>query len=125
MNIFGSVHLGYVVIDTEKFAEWRRFGRDAIGMHLDEPLPDVMRFRLDSHECRFLVRRGSAEDVSALGWQVDDIHQTVAELTGKGLQFTRYPYFEQSADGVWTAPGGVKVAWFKDPDGNTLSLSQH
>jgi 2,3-dihydroxybiphenyl 1,2-dioxygenase len=79
MNIFGSVHLGYVVIDTEKFAEWRRFGRDAIGMHLDETLPDVMRFRLDSHACRFLVRRGSAEDVSALGWQVDD-HRTFDEV---------------------------------------------
>ena len=76
MNIFGSVHLGYVVIDTEKFAEWRRFGRDAIGMHLDETLPDVMRFRLDDHQCRFLVRRGPAEDVSALGWQIDD-HQHV------------------------------------------------
>jgi len=58
MNIFGRVHLGYVVIDTKKFAAWRRFGRDAIGMHLDETLPDVMRFRLDDHECRFLVRRG-------------------------------------------------------------------
>ncbi|MEO8735081.1 MAG: VOC family protein [Edaphobacter sp.] len=60
-----------------------------------------------------------------LGWQVEDIHATVAELTTKGLQFLRYSYFEQSPDGVWTAPGGAKVAWFLDPDGNTLSLSQH
>jgi 2,3-dihydroxybiphenyl 1,2-dioxygenase len=82
MNIFGSVHLGYVVIDTEKFSEWRRFGRDAIGMHLDETLPDVLRFRLDSHECRFLVRRGSAEDVSALGWQIDD-HRTFDEILAR------------------------------------------
>jgi 2,3-dihydroxybiphenyl 1,2-dioxygenase len=79
MNIFGSVHLGYVVVDTEKFADWRRFGRDAIGMHLDEALPDVLRFRLDDHECRFLVRRGAAEDVTALGWQVDD-HRTFDEI---------------------------------------------
>ena len=48
-----------------------------------------------------------------------------ADLTAKGLKFTRYPYFEQSPDGVWSAPGGAKVAWFADPDGNTLSLSQH
>lgn len=60
-----------------------------------------------------------------LGWQVNDIHKIVAEMTGKGVQFTRYPYFEQSRDGVWTAPGGAKVAWFTDPDGNTLSISQH
>jgi catechol 2,3-dioxygenase-like lactoylglutathione lyase family enzyme len=61
-----------------------------------------------------------------LGWEVKDIHHSVAELTAKGLNFTRYPHFEQSPDGVWTAPGGVaKVAWFLDPDGNNLSLSQH
>ena len=61
-----------------------------------------------------------------LGWQVQDIHQSVADLTAKGLTFTRYPHFEQSPDGVWTATGGAaKVAWFADPDGNTLSLSQH
>jgi catechol 2,3-dioxygenase-like lactoylglutathione lyase family enzyme len=60
-----------------------------------------------------------------LGWQVDDIHTTIAEMTGKGIQFLRYPYFEQSEDGAWTAPGGAKVAWFHDPDHNTLSISQH
>lgn len=60
-----------------------------------------------------------------LGWHVADIHKEVAELTTKGLQFARYPYFEQSPDGVWTAPSGAKIAWFLDPDGNTLSLSQH
>jgi catechol 2,3-dioxygenase-like lactoylglutathione lyase family enzyme len=60
-----------------------------------------------------------------LGWQVDDIHAKVAELSGNGVQFNRYPYFEQSEDGVWTAPNGAKVAWFPDPDGNVLSVSQH
>ena len=79
MNIFGNVHLGYVVIETERFADWRRFGRDAIGMHLDETLPDVMRFRLDDNECRFLLQRGPAEDVTALGWHIDD-HQTFDEI---------------------------------------------
>jgi catechol 2,3-dioxygenase-like lactoylglutathione lyase family enzyme len=60
-----------------------------------------------------------------LGWLVDDIHQTVAEMTSKGLQFKHYGFLEQGDDGVWTAPDGSKVAWFLDPDGNTLSLSQH
>jgi catechol 2,3-dioxygenase-like lactoylglutathione lyase family enzyme len=60
-----------------------------------------------------------------LGWQVNDIHSTIAAMTGKGIQFLRYPYFKQSEDGVWTAPGGTQVAWFKDPDQNTLSISQH
>jgi catechol 2,3-dioxygenase-like lactoylglutathione lyase family enzyme len=60
-----------------------------------------------------------------LGWQVDDIHKTVAEMTAKDVKFTRYTFLEQGADGVWDAPGGAKVAWFTDPDGNTLSVSQH
>jgi catechol 2,3-dioxygenase-like lactoylglutathione lyase family enzyme len=61
-----------------------------------------------------------------LGWQVDDIDATVTAMAAKGIQFSRYPFLEQADNGVWTAPGGVaKVAWFLDPDENTLSLSQH
>jgi catechol 2,3-dioxygenase-like lactoylglutathione lyase family enzyme len=61
-----------------------------------------------------------------LGWQVTNIDQTVADLTAKGLKFQRYSFLDQSPSGVWTAPGNAaKVAWFNDPDGNTLSLSQH
>lgn len=78
-SVFGNVHLGYVVIETSKFTDWRRFGRDAIGMHLDETLPNVMRFRLDDHQCRFLLQRGPAEDVTTLGWQLDD-HATFDEI---------------------------------------------
>ena len=60
-----------------------------------------------------------------LSWQVDNIHRTVAELRDQGIEFKRYPHFEQTSDGVWASPDGAKVAWFADPDGNTLSLSQH
>lgn len=61
-----------------------------------------------------------------LGWDVPDIDAAVAELAAKGVQFQRYGFLEQTATGVWTAPGGTaKVAWFPDPDGNTLSISQH
>ena len=73
--VFGKVHLGYLVIETNRFSDWKRFGRDAIGMHLDDALPDVMRFRLDDNECRFLLQRGPAEDTTALGWEIDD-HNT-------------------------------------------------
>ena len=72
MNVFGRAHLGYLVIDTETFSDWRRFGEDAIGMHCDELSHDVMRFRLDDHECRFLLQRGPAEDVTTIGWHLDD-----------------------------------------------------
>jgi len=59
------------------------------------------------------------------GWEVDDIHATVAELSTRGVEFLRYSYFQQDEAGVWAAPNGDQVAWFNDPDGNTLSLSHH
>jgi 2,3-dihydroxybiphenyl 1,2-dioxygenase len=119
MNVFGSIHLGYVVVDTEKFADWRRFGRDAIGMHLDETLPDAMRFRLDDHQCRFLVRRGSAEDVTALGWQVDD-HRTfdeiLARLTRHGVPVANGTVEEAQLRGV------ERLVRFPGPNGLTQEI---
>jgi len=110
MNVFGKVRLGYLVIETEKFADWRRFGRDAIGMHLDENCTDALRFRLDDNTCRFLLRRGPAEDTTALGWEIDDhttfetiearVHShgvpvtvgTTEEAALRGVErFTRFP----------------------------------
>ncbi len=68
-----------------------------------------------------------AAGYTVFGWQVSDITSEVAILGAKGIAFEHYPFFgeSQSPDGIWTAPGGDKVAWFKDPDGNLLSLSQH
>ncbi len=60
-----------------------------------------------------------------LGWSVGDISKTVEGLLKKGVVFERYPGLPQDALGVWSAPGGAKVAWFKDPDGNLLSVSEH
>ena len=60
-----------------------------------------------------------------LGWQVADIQKSVAALEKKGVKFERYQWFSQDELGIWTAPSGAKVAWFKDPDGNLLSVSQH
>jgi hypothetical protein len=60
-----------------------------------------------------------------LGWEVTDIGDEVRELAASGIKFERYGWFEQDALGIWTAPNGDKVAWFKDPDGNVLSVSQH
>jgi len=64
---------------------------------------------------------------TVFGWHVADIETDVAALAAKGIGFLHYPFFgdSQAANGVWTAPNGDKVAWFKDPSGNVLSLSQH
>ena len=61
---------------------------------------------------------------TVLGWNVADIAAAVESLTARGVAFARYDGLEQDDAGIWTAPGGARVAWFRDPAGNTLSLSQ-
>jgi catechol 2,3-dioxygenase-like lactoylglutathione lyase family enzyme len=62
-----------------------------------------------------------------LGWEVDDVRAAVHELSSRGVTFEQYglPFLKQDELGVWTAPTGDEVAWFKDPDGNVLSVSHH
>ena len=62
---------------------------------------------------------------TVLGWEVADIEAEVKSLNARGVIFEKYPFVEDKQLGIWNAPGGAKVAWFKDPDGNVLSLSQH
>jgi catechol 2,3-dioxygenase-like lactoylglutathione lyase family enzyme len=64
------------------------------------------------------------QQFTILGWQVPDIVKAVSELTAKGVAFERYGFAGQDAQGIWNAPGGAKIAWFKDPDGNILGLTQ-
>jgi catechol 2,3-dioxygenase-like lactoylglutathione lyase family enzyme len=61
---------------------------------------------------------------TVLGWRVADITATVQGLAARGVVFLRFDGMDQDGDGIWTTPGGDKVAWFADPDGNTLSLTQ-
>jgi catechol 2,3-dioxygenase-like lactoylglutathione lyase family enzyme len=60
-----------------------------------------------------------------LGWRVNDITPAVRTLSAKGVMFERFNFLEQDEDGIWSAPGGAKIAWFRDPEGNILSLSYH
>jgi|SRR3954447_1133851 catechol 2,3-dioxygenase-like lactoylglutathione lyase family enzyme len=65
-----------------------------------------------------------AQHFTILGWQVTDIAAEVDALAAAGVEFVRLPGMDQDDRGVWAAPGGAQVAWFHDPDGNTLSLDQ-
>jgi len=62
---------------------------------------------------------------TVLGWDVPDITATVRGLAAAGVVIERYAWLKQDELGIWNAPGGAKVAWFKDLDGNVLSVSQH
>ena len=121
-SVFGNVHLGYIVIETMKFADWRRFGRDAIGLHLDETLPDLLRFRMDGNECRFLLQRGPAEDVTALGWHIDDhatYDEVLARIARHGVPITEVSKEEAAIRGVdrlirIPGPNGLRQELYTD-----------
>ena len=77
-----------------------------------------------------MVRAAKMKEVkpaqfTILGWQVTDIENVVRSLEKKGVHFEIFGFFKQDELGIWTAPTGDTVAWFKDPDGNILSVSQH
>ncbi len=61
---------------------------------------------------------------TVLGWRVTDIEAVARDLAGRGVAFIRYDSMDQDGAGIWTTPGGDRVAWFPDPDGNILSLTQ-
>jgi catechol 2,3-dioxygenase-like lactoylglutathione lyase family enzyme len=64
------------------------------------------------------------QSFTVLGWEVSDIDGAVAGLGRSGVSFEKYGFQGQDERGIWTAPGGAKVAWLKDPDGNVLSVTQ-
>lgn len=61
---------------------------------------------------------------TVLGWIVPDISAAAQELAARGVEFRRYQWMDQDEQGIWRSPSGAQVAWFGDPDGNTLSITQ-
>jgi catechol 2,3-dioxygenase-like lactoylglutathione lyase family enzyme len=77
-----------------------------------------------------MIRIAKAKDFTpaqytVMGWEVADAAKVVEWLTARGVVFEKYPFVQDQKLGIWTTPNGDKVAWFKDPDGNVLSVSQH
>ncbi len=70
------------------------------------------------------VQEHAPPPYTVLGWDVADIGASVKELSERDVKFERYAWLEQDELGIWTTPSGARIAWFKDPDGNTLSLTQ-
>jgi catechol 2,3-dioxygenase-like lactoylglutathione lyase family enzyme len=62
---------------------------------------------------------------TVLGWEVADVDKAVSWLMERSVETEKYPWVQDQERGIWTTPDGDKVAWFKDPDGNVLSVSQH
>lgn len=114
-------------VATTKVEEAIAFYRDKLGFTLTAD--DEFALVFDAHGTMIRVvkmQEGQFRPASytVLGWDVDDAAGTVAELAKRGVSFERYPGMPQDKDGIWASPGGAKVAWFKDADGNVLSITQ-
>jgi catechol 2,3-dioxygenase-like lactoylglutathione lyase family enzyme len=103
----------------------KEFYGDALGLHLVSE--DEFALVFDASGTMLRVTRVpelTAAQYTVLGWQVDDIISAVKELRNAGITLERYPGMAQDELGIWNSPSGARVAWFKDPDGNTLSLTE-
>ena len=122
--MLGSTNI-VAFVPTKDAEKARAFYVDVLGLRFIKD--DGFAMVLDANGIMVRVARAqfTPAQFTILGWQVKNIDKTVAGLQEKGVHFERFGFFEQDALGIWTAPTGDKVAWFKDPDGNVLSVSQH
>jgi catechol 2,3-dioxygenase-like lactoylglutathione lyase family enzyme len=97
--------LGFAFVSLDQFALVMRAGENMIRI---VKVPDFVPLRS-----------------TVLGWEVGDVEAVVTWLVGRGVAIEKYPWVQDKERGIWTTPDGNKVAWFKDPDGNVLSVSQH
>lgn len=103
----------------------RAFYEGLLGLTFVADEPPALVFQVGDWMLRIQkVERVHAAPYTALGWSVSDIRQTVQGLRAKGVVFERYEGMNQDAENIWHAPSDACVAWFKDPDGHTLSLTQ-
>ena len=110
---------------TTRPDEAKRFYGSVLGLRLKEETPFAIVFQAGQTMLRIQKTRPFEPfPFTSLGWNVADITAFVHRLRETGVRFERFEGLEQDADGIWKAPGGARVCWFKDPDGNVLSLSQ-
>ena len=110
---------------TKDAARAREFYENVLGLRFVEDTPFALVFDAGGRMLRVQkVQTFTPQPFTVLGWEVADIRATIEALQDKGVTCERYPWFEQDDAGVWAAPGGSLVVWFKDPDGNLLSLTQ-
>ncbi len=112
------------IVDVERA---KHFYRDTLGLTLVSEEPS---FALVFDANGTMVRLGMAKKLpeahgTVLGWQVPHMELAVQELLKCGISFERFEGLTQNAEGVWASPTGAKIAWFRDPDGNILSISEH
>jgi len=112
-------------VPTTNLTQAKAFYGTMLGLAMDGESPIAITFDANGTRLRcVLVERFTPFPFTIVGWTVPEIAATVAELTARGIAFERFAALHQDPLGVWRSPGGARVAWFKDPSGNTISLTQ-
>ena len=112
-------------VPTTKPAEAKVFYKDTLGLKLLSEDDYALEFEANGILLRVsIVPELKPHAFTILGWNVPDISSTIKSLNEKGVECRQYDFMEQDSLGIWTSPGGSKVAWFNDPDGNVLSLTE-
>jgi catechol 2,3-dioxygenase-like lactoylglutathione lyase family enzyme len=123
MSLSSSALVAFVA--TTDAARARAFYETTLGLRIVEETPFALVADANGTMLRIQrVKELSPPPFTALGWKVEDIRASIAALVARGVTFERFGSLPQDDDGVWTAPGGAKIAWFKDPEGYILSLQQ-
>jgi len=114
-----------IIICTRDLVRATAFYRDTLGLTLAYEDNFAAVFNIGGVTLRVsLVADFTSHEHTILGFHVPDVAATVGALSEKGVAFNRYPRLTQDEQGIWTAPGeSARVAWFKDPDGNVLSVT--
>jgi catechol 2,3-dioxygenase-like lactoylglutathione lyase family enzyme len=116
--------VGFLVTTNPDAA--RRFYTEILGFRLISDDAYALAFDTSTGRLRIVkAEQFTPAHGTVLGWEVDDIQADLADLKAKGAVFERFHGMPADENAVFTFPTGDKVAWFRDPDGNLLSLSQH
>ena len=103
----------------------RRFYEGVLGLRLIEDTPFALVFAAGGTTLRIQKLAAlTPAPHTVLGWSVPDIAAAVRALAERGVRFERFEGMRQDGLGIWLSPSGARVAWFKDPDGNLLSLTE-
>ena len=112
-------------VAARDLARARDFYRDRLGLGLVGEDEFALVFDVGGTMLRVArVQEPASAPYTVLGWEVADIIETAKSLLKAKIGLERYPGMGQDELGIWKSPGGARVAWFKDPDGNTLSITQ-
>ena len=113
-------------VPTVQPEQAKLFYRDVLGLEFLSEDPYALEFQAGATLLRIaVVRELTPHPFTALGWDVGDIKMTIRGLNSKEVFCEQFEFLEQDELGIWSAPGGAKVAWFKDSDGNLLSLTEY